>query len=119
MHTVAIHVSNEDGGGYGGGDLRPLSRVPQVGEYVCLGVSAEWHKVLHVVHCAFEAPCVAEVYVGRAVDPDAVRTPGQGYLDLMEQKAAKVSGRTPERPAKQVWSRCILRPAKDGHVSAS
>ncbi len=60
LHTVAIHIPRH--GDFVGTALRQLNRVPHVGEYVCLGASETWHKVVVVVHCAFEAPCAAEVY---------------------------------------------------------
>jgi hypothetical protein len=41
-----------------------FTRIPTVGEFVCLGTSAPWFPVLMVVHCAFEADYQAEVWLG-------------------------------------------------------
>jgi hypothetical protein len=60
LHTVAIHVPPE-GIDLDGPHYRSLSRVPQAGEYVCLGPSEPCHKVIAVVHCPFDGPCVAEI----------------------------------------------------------
>ena len=44
-------------------ELRNFSRLPAVGEFICVeDGSSEWHRVELVVHVAFEADYVAEVY---------------------------------------------------------
>jgi hypothetical protein len=60
--TVSVHIPT------GGSDLyrselRSFSRVPAVGEYVCLAARDHWYKIVLVVHCAFDdAEYAAEVY---------------------------------------------------------
>jgi hypothetical protein len=60
--TVSVRIPTSDSDVYRN-ELRSFSRVPVVGEYVCIAARERWHKIVLVVHNAFDdAECSAEVY---------------------------------------------------------
>jgi hypothetical protein len=67
---IFIHVPTGDAKVWRNED-RMVSQIPQLGEYVCLGPSERWHRVIAVVHCAFDQSSEhydAEIYTeSRAV----------------------------------------------------
>jgi len=69
---IFVHVPTGDGKVWRNED-RMVGQIPQLGEYVCLGPSERWHRVIAVVHCAFDGTSEhydAEIYTeSRSVGP--------------------------------------------------
>jgi hypothetical protein len=60
--TVSVRIPTSDNDVYRS-ELRSVSRVPVVGEYVRISAREHWYKIVLVVHNAFDdAECSAEVY---------------------------------------------------------
>jgi len=58
-------------------ELLDVARLPTVGEYICLeNESADWHLVQMVVHVAFQADYMAEVYCVKVNHMEAHRRAG-------------------------------------------
>lgn len=54
--------------------LSVLVRLPEVGEYISLGNDTpDWHRVVRVVHVAFPADYIAEVFCVRVNNLEAMR----------------------------------------------
>ena len=62
MNKVFLHIKNSIEEQNWTNLTRRFVRLPIAGEYIAIEGDSDWYKVKLVVHCAFSADYVAEIY---------------------------------------------------------